>query len=347
MLDGQNHRYQITTRSFWRILLAAHSRPDHGDALVYLCWFCPLNLAPDEAHYWDWSRNLAWSYYSKGPLIAWLIRLSTELFGPLSLSLTGSEMPAVRLPAVLCGSLLLLGLYVLALQTTRSDRLAFLLVLLCAITPVASAASILMTIDSPFVTCWAWALVVGYRAVFGNDRWAWGLSGVLVGLGILAKYTMAAPKLASFWLVSVVHPEFRRYLFQPGFWVMIGSRGNLLPSDYLVERDSWLGNFPPCRASGRTAGQPPITNSALSALSSLWGFSPHFLIGWGFVAWLGRNDSVSVLAERMTPSFMIPVVDVVPDHVRVRRLVNSSKRTTQLARCRLSFGLHSRHALGD
>ena len=25
-------------------------------------------------HYWDWSRHLDWSYYSKGPLVAWLIR---------------------------------------------------------------------------------------------------------------------------------------------------------------------------------------------------------------------------------------------------------------------------------
>src|SRR5271154_3356897 len=85
--------------------------------LLYLAWDCPLDLAQDEAHYWDWSRNLDWSYYSKGPLIAWLIRLSVELFGPLSLALTGSEMPAVRLPAVACGSLLVVAIFVLTRQT--------------------------------------------------------------------------------------------------------------------------------------------------------------------------------------------------------------------------------------
>ena len=41
---------------------------------AYVAWGCPHDLAPDEAHYWDWSRNLDWGYYSKGPLIAWLIR---------------------------------------------------------------------------------------------------------------------------------------------------------------------------------------------------------------------------------------------------------------------------------
>jgi hypothetical protein len=34
--------------------------------LVYLAVNCPLDLSPDEAHYWQWSRHLAWSYYSKG-----------------------------------------------------------------------------------------------------------------------------------------------------------------------------------------------------------------------------------------------------------------------------------------
>ena len=133
MLDGPSlPSLSNNGARFWRLLLALTILLITATRLVYLGWYCPLDLAPDEAHYWDWSRNLAWSYYSKGPLVAWLIRLSTELFGPLCLSLTGSEMPAVRLPAVLCGSLLLLALYVLALQTTRSDRLAFLLVILCA-----------------------------------------------------------------------------------------------------------------------------------------------------------------------------------------------------------------------
>src|ERR1043165_3972545 len=73
--------------------------------LAYLAYDCPLELAPDEAHYWDWSRHLDWSYYSKGPLVAWVIRASCEMFGSLSIRLTGSEMFAVRLPAVLFGSL--------------------------------------------------------------------------------------------------------------------------------------------------------------------------------------------------------------------------------------------------
>ena len=40
-----------------------------------------VDLHFDEAQYWEWSRRLDWSYYSKGPLIAWLIALSEAVLG--------------------------------------------------------------------------------------------------------------------------------------------------------------------------------------------------------------------------------------------------------------------------
>ena len=40
-----------------------------------------FDLHFDEAQYWEWSQQLDWSYYSKGPLVAWLIAASTGLFG--------------------------------------------------------------------------------------------------------------------------------------------------------------------------------------------------------------------------------------------------------------------------
>src|SRR5205085_3106439 len=84
--------------------------------LLYLANHCPLDLAPDEAHYWDWSRHLDWSYYSKGPLVAYLIRAGCAVAGSWSQRLIGNEMLAVRLPAVVCGVLLLGSLYVLTVQ---------------------------------------------------------------------------------------------------------------------------------------------------------------------------------------------------------------------------------------
>src|SRR6516225_1643636 len=41
----------------------------------------PADLYPDEAQYWVWSQQLALGYFSKPPLVAWLIALTTGLFG--------------------------------------------------------------------------------------------------------------------------------------------------------------------------------------------------------------------------------------------------------------------------
>ncbi|HMO25806.1 MAG TPA: hypothetical protein PKB10_06010, partial [Tepidisphaeraceae bacterium] len=61
--------------------------------LLYLTINCPIDLSGDEAHYWDWSRQLDLSYYSKGPVVAYIIRASCAIFGDV--------MWAVRLPALL------------------------------------------------------------------------------------------------------------------------------------------------------------------------------------------------------------------------------------------------------
>src|SRR5881227_2024728 len=48
--------------------------------LVWLAWQ-PAGLYPDEAQYWFWAQHPAFGYYSKPPLIAWLIALTTAAFG--------------------------------------------------------------------------------------------------------------------------------------------------------------------------------------------------------------------------------------------------------------------------
>src|SRR5204862_111963 len=123
---SSDHRWRYRSIAALLIIAAAGLR---------LAWLIhsSLDLAPDEAHYWDWSRHLDWSYYSKGPLVALLIRGSCALFGPWSEAHTGSLALAVRLPAVACGALLLASLYVLTVQVLRRESLAFGVVALALI----------------------------------------------------------------------------------------------------------------------------------------------------------------------------------------------------------------------
>src|SRR4051812_24710101 len=170
-------------RWVWRSLAAALILGTAALHVAYLVRDCPLDLAPDEAHYWDWSRQLDWSYYSKGPLVALLIRASCELFGSLSIAWTGSEMLAVRLPAILCGSLMAVGLYVLVVQVWRREWWALGLIAAALTMPMVAAGSTLMTIDSPFTCLWTWALVAGFEAVIHGRRWAWPAAGVCIAVG--------------------------------------------------------------------------------------------------------------------------------------------------------------------
>jgi hypothetical protein len=129
-------------------------------------------------------------------------------------------MLAVRLPAVLCGSLLLTSLYVLTVQVFRRDSLALGVVVAALASPVLSAGSILMTIDAPYACCWGWALVVGYQAIFRRASWAWPVLGLVIGLGILAKYTMVIwlPSVGVFFLSRA---EYRPLLLRRGLWVAV------------------------------------------------------------------------------------------------------------------------------
>src|SRR5207302_1121680 len=55
------------------------------------------NLYPDEAQYWFWSLHPALGYYSKPPLVAWVIALATLAFGDSEFSV---RLAAPLLPSI-------------------------------------------------------------------------------------------------------------------------------------------------------------------------------------------------------------------------------------------------------
>ena len=162
----------------------------------FLTHNCPIDLSGDEAQYWTWSRQLDWSYYSKGPLIAYLIRGSCTLLG--------NTMPAVRAPALVLAAGTSVCTYWLTRKLFGSDRLALGTFVLGGVVPLYLAGGTLMTIDSPFFFCWAATTCFAAKAIWDRAAWAWVAAGVFVGLGFLAKYAMLLwlPSLFLFLLVD-------------------------------------------------------------------------------------------------------------------------------------------------
>lgn len=148
---------------------------------IYLM-FCPLELIPDEAYYWDWSRQLDWSYYSKPPMIAWLIACATSCGG-------NSEF-SIRFPATLLGTLGLWSVYELGRQI-YNHQAGTLALLIVAASPGMTALCLLMTIDAPFLMAWTVSVYCVWR-VFGADtlNMRWLPPAILAtGLGLLTKQT--------------------------------------------------------------------------------------------------------------------------------------------------------------
>jgi 4-amino-4-deoxy-L-arabinose transferase-like glycosyltransferase len=179
----------------------------------YLTHNCPIDLSGDEAQYWVWSRHLDLSYYSKGPMVAYIIRASCAILG--------DTMPAVRLPALLFAIGTSICTYWLTRKLFGSDRLALGAVLIGGIVPMYAAGGMLMTIDPPFFFFWALATCLAATAIFDNKNWAWPLAGVAAGLGILTKYGMLGwPPIVLLFLLF--DRQSRSKLKTPGPWLMTG-----------------------------------------------------------------------------------------------------------------------------
>ena len=142
----------------------------------------PLNLGPDEAQYWRWGQEFALGYYSKPPLIAWVIGLFTGLFGDAEW--------VVRLPAPFLHTGAAGALYFLA-RDMYTPRIAAYSALVYCLMPGVVLSSGLMTTDGLLLPLWSLGLLALWRLRAAPESWRLAaLLGAAIGLGFLAKYAM-------------------------------------------------------------------------------------------------------------------------------------------------------------
>jgi 4-amino-4-deoxy-L-arabinose transferase-like glycosyltransferase len=140
------------------------------------------NLYADEAQYWVWAQDLRLGYYTKPPLIAWLIAGTTALCGD------GEGCVRLASPLLHAATALLLGA---AAARLYDRRIGFWTALTYATLPAVSVSSTIASTDAPLLTAWAAGLYALVRLrERASPRW-WALLGLAVGLGLLAKYAMA------------------------------------------------------------------------------------------------------------------------------------------------------------
>ena len=140
----------------------------------------PLELSADEAQYWLWSKELNWGYFSKPPMIAWLIHVSNNIFGDYDYS--------IRILAPLIHGINAFVIFRLSQEINNNYLAHFLSSLIWLTLPIVGVGSFLMSTDTPLMLIWTTSLLVIVKAYNSDNLFLWNLAGLVAGLALYAKY---------------------------------------------------------------------------------------------------------------------------------------------------------------
>lgn len=180
--------------------------------VIRMLWLAsqPYPLYGDEAQYWTWAQALDWGYYSKPPMIAWIIALTTKL--------AGDNEFGVRVASPLCHAAVALLIADLGRRLFDARTGAWSGVIYVTL-PAVSLSSMLISTDVPLLLFWTIALVCLVRALDEGGRWWIGL-GIALGLGLLSKYAMAL-FVPSLLLYLALSPKHRSALRNPRLYAAL------------------------------------------------------------------------------------------------------------------------------
>lgn len=171
-LGDTSRKYTLITAAIILALLAAR---------VVGVLLTPLHLGPDEAQYWRWGQSFEWGYYSKPPMIAWVIGGLTNIFG--------DQEWAVRLASPFLHTLAAAFLFLLG-RKMFSPRVGMFAALGYALMPGVILSSGIISTDGVLLPFFSIAVFCLWSLREGGDwRYAIGL-GAAIGIGFLSKYAM-------------------------------------------------------------------------------------------------------------------------------------------------------------
>jgi 4-amino-4-deoxy-L-arabinose transferase-like glycosyltransferase len=174
-------------------------------------WFNTTELFFDEAQYWAWGNEPALGYFSKPPMLGWIIGLFTGICGD-------SEF-CIRLPSPLFHTGTAPLVY-LATAQLFDARTGFWAALLYATVPAVTLSATLISTDVLLLFCWAAALLA-YIRFLSEDEWRWAIMlGLALGAGLMSKYAMIYFPLCLA-VFALLDRDGRNVLLRGKFWVAI------------------------------------------------------------------------------------------------------------------------------
>ncbi len=267
-----------------------------------------LPLSADEAYYWLWSRHLAAGYYDHPPLIAFLIRSGTLLFGD-------SEF-GVRFCGVLLSIAASWFVWRAGQAILRDDAKAALAALLFNLTLMAGVEMLAVTPDTPSIVATAAFLFCLAKIQETRDgRW-WLWAGAAAGLGLLSKYSgLFAGAGALVWLLA--SPRERSWLKTPWPWAGgVLALVIFLPNLWWQSQHQWM-TF--AFQFGRVTGGHLTLRFLGEFIGAQFGLATPFILVLAVMgAWAARRraDARFLLIAMMAPALAYFLIHTLHDRVQ-------------------------------
>lgn len=159
-------------------------------------------LEAHEAYYWMYAQHPDWSYFDHPPMVAWVIRFGTFLFGNTEFGVRsiGALMMLAASAALFAHARLWFG-----------RRAALIAAAALAILPVYFGNGFVATMDGPLVFFWTLGLLGISLALVRNQPGWYYLAGAAAGAAMLSKYTGVFIGVGGA-LALLGHPRGRRHL---------------------------------------------------------------------------------------------------------------------------------------
>ena len=171
-----------------------------------------FDLFGDEAQYWIWSQSLDFGYYSKPPLLAWLIACISLVFG--------DSFETLKLISVSIYVLTSITVYLIFKQLYKDSKEAILAGLTFYLIPAATVSSFLISTDILLVFFWSMSLFFLLKIRNEPTIINFVLLGIFVGLSFLSKYA-AVFFVLSIILILFVDPKLKKIFLEKFISVII------------------------------------------------------------------------------------------------------------------------------
>ena len=152
---------------------------------IYLNTYTNIPLHFDEAQYWSWSQEIEWGYFSKPPLLAWIIGANNYFCGATEF--------CIRLPVPILYFLATIFIFYSSILLTKNKVISSIAALTFNLMPGITFSSFVTTTDVPlilFASIFSYIFLIIYKKNNPSHLY-FILLGIVFFLGCLSKYAMA------------------------------------------------------------------------------------------------------------------------------------------------------------